>query len=76
MNTNLTGMFTLGWDDFGKGLVMAVLGAVLGFIYPLLVSHTPISWELVGYTAATAFVSYLLKNFFSNTQGQFGGIVG
>src|ERR1700677_244014 len=60
--------FSLIWADGLKGLVTAVLTAVLTVIYQALTT-TPvvINWGQVGIVGATAGVGYLIKNFFSNT---------
>lgn len=76
MNTkSLSGMFTLDWNDWGKGLVMAALGAALMVLQQEWTAHT-IVWATVFDAAGLAGVSYLVKNFFSNSKGQFLGRVG
>ena len=62
-------LFTLGWNDVGKGLLMAIIGAVLTIIYSQITSVNGIDWGTVGQVAITAGVGYLIKNFFSGTGG-------
>ena len=59
--------------DFWKGLVMAILTAVINSVYQLLSTATDFksfNWQFVGVSAATAFVAYIMKNFFSNSNGK------
>lgn len=57
LNLNLTDLF--------KGLIMAVIGAVLTTVYSV-INDPSIDWNLVWKAAAGAAVSYLLKNLFTN----------
>lgn len=75
MNISST-LFRLSKSDAVKGLVMAVIGAVISTIYQALVSNADISVSLIGYTAATAGLGYLVKNFFSDEDGKVFGVVG
>jgi VIT1/CCC1 family predicted Fe2+/Mn2+ transporter len=64
----------LNWADFGKGLIVAVITAILTFAYETLQAGTlfaPGSLKTVGIIALTAMISYLLKNLFTNSTGQF-----
>jgi len=72
----LNGILTLGWEDVGKGLLMAVLGAVLGVLYTMLNDNGTIVWATVEHAAELAGVTYLVKNFFENNNGSFLGVVG
>lgn len=66
MNTYITSAFgTLNKNDYLKGFVMAVIGAVLNFVYPVLVLNTVPSMTSTLYVAAIAGVGYLIKNFFT-----------
>lgn len=83
MNTN-TGMWKLTLSDFQKGLVMAVFIGILtpvAFIIQAPGFHlATANWYVIGDTAGTGalvgFVGYLVKNFLSNSEGQFLGKVG
>ncbi len=60
------GQFSLNWRDAGLGLVVAVITAALTAILDSINSGvTNINWKTVGIVAATAGISYLLKNFFT-----------
>ena len=64
----------LNWADFGKGALVAVLTAVLATLTTLLQTGTlfdKASLPVIGTAALTAFVAYLAKNLFTNSQGQF-----
>jgi drug/metabolite transporter (DMT)-like permease len=71
-----TGLLQLDQSDFIKGLVMAVLSAVLTTIYQAVLPATmgkPIEfqWNVIGAIALTTAIAYLLKNLFTNNQDQF-----
>jgi uncharacterized membrane protein YvlD (DUF360 family) len=73
-------LFSLNWKDLAKGVVMAALAAILLYFYQALTasgfSFTTIDWNALGQVGALAIVSYLLKNFFSTSDGKFAGLVG
>ena len=61
----------LNLADFGKGLLLAVLTSVLTIIYTTIQTGSLlIDWKLVGTTALTAGLSYVIKNLFTNSDGQ------
>jgi hypothetical protein len=63
----------LNWYDFGKGAVVAVLTAVLATLTTLLQTgklFDKASLPVIGTAALTAFIAYLGKNLFTNSQGQ------
>jgi uncharacterized MnhB-related membrane protein len=63
--TTSSGQFSLNYKDLLKGLVLAVISAVLTALLPLLqAGDFKLNWALIGTVAATTAVSYLLKNFF------------
>ena len=84
MTTNTSGMFSLNIKDVLKGLVMAVLSGVLLPLGAIL--QTPgfnilqANWSQVGSIAltgaVTGLIAYLIKNYFSNSQGAVLGKVG
>ncbi len=66
--------FRLGAHDLFKGLIVAVITALLTFIVSELKPETAIDLLLlkkIGFTAIIAAASYLLKNLFTNKQGDF-----
>ena len=59
--------------DLGKGLIVAVIGAVLTAVLAIVQSGTlPTLADLqkIGIVALTVGISYLLKNLFTNGDGQ------
>lgn len=67
------GIFKLGLADVGKGLVVAVLTAVA--MYLLSVLNAPgfdfatINWAEIARLALSSGLGYLVKNFFTDNQG-------
>jgi hypothetical protein len=64
---------TLNWQDLGKGAIVAVLTAVFATALSLLQAGTlfdKASLTLIGSAALTAFLGYITKNLFTNSQGQ------
>ena len=66
--------FNLNWADLGKGLLVAFLTALLGGILELLQAGTlPTPWvafQPILEVSLSAAVAYLLKNLFTNSEGQ------
>ena len=63
----------LNWNDFGKGAVVAVLTAVFATLTTLLQTgelFNKSSLPVIGTAAFTAFIAYLSKNLFTNSQNQ------
>ena len=70
MNSNF---LRLGTKDFIRGLVVAVIAVVLSGILPMLESGalpTIANLKAMGIAGLAAGVAYLLKNLFTNSQGQ------
>lgn len=73
-------MFKLHLVDVLKGAVAAAFGAAVTAIYQLVVACTTFSciagfnWQATAQAAALVGVSYLLKNFFSDENGNPLGI--
>lgn len=67
---------TLNLQDIGKGLLVAVITAVLGFLYELVkdkgIDITMADLQQVIAIVVLATISYLSKNFLTNSEGQFG----
>ena len=62
---------SLNWADFGKGLLVAVLSAVLGVVTTSLnAGSLTFDWKVIGTVALSAGLAYITKNFFSNSVGQ------
>ena len=66
-------MFSVGLRDILVGALLAVGGAVLVTVQGALSSGGAIDWMLVLKVAEGAFVSYVLKNFFSDAEGKIAG---
>ena len=64
----ISNRFSLIWNDFLKGAVVAAITAIIAALYTSF-STTPFAlhWQAIGIAAGTAFFGYLTKNFFSNT---------
>jgi len=66
-------MYSINWRDIGVGILLAVGGAVLVTIQGALTSGAEVDWNLVLKVAEAAFVTYVLKNFFSDENGKIAG---
>lgn len=66
----------LNWSDFGKGLLLAVFVAILGFVQQLLkekgLDITGEDLKSILTMAIDTAIAYLVKNLFTNSEGQFG----
>jgi hypothetical protein len=63
----------LNGQDFIKGIIVAGLVAVLGSLQTILEAGalpTGAEWITISKMAGAAIISYLLKNLFTNSQGQ------
>ncbi len=57
---------SLNWNDLGKGLLVAVGGAVIGAIETSIQAGSLVfNWKAIGAIALAAGLSYLGKNFFT-----------
>lgn len=69
-----TGLFSLGIADFAKGLIMAVIGAVIGLITATIEAGSlNFDWGAIGKGALLAALAYLTKNFLTSSTGEFLG---
>jgi hypothetical protein len=67
-----SGFLTLNTQDFIKGLIVAVLMSALQIVYATLSSGTfTFDWMAILQAGVTAGVAYLMKNLFTNQEGQF-----
>lgn len=69
----MPGLFKLDWKDLVKGAVVSVLASVLTIVLDILNAGTSLDWKVVGTVALTSFVSYLLKNLGTDSNGKLGG---
>lgn len=60
-------LFSLNWNDLGKGLIVAVGGALVGYLEGAATGGTllTLNWKTIGGVALAAGLSYLGKNFFT-----------
>ncbi len=65
-------MFSLNLQDAIKGIVVAVIGAVLTAIQTMLSNGGVIDWKQVGMIALTTLIAYLVKNYFSDSTKVLG----
>jgi hypothetical protein len=69
MNSTL---FTLDNKDFIKGLLVAVLSAVITILYNTIESGSlTFDWKAIGTMALTSALGYILKNLLTNSTGEF-----
>jgi len=62
-------LFSLDFKDLGKGLLVAIGGAVIAAIETSAQAGTlTFSWKTIGGAALAAGLSYLVKNFFTPAQ--------
>lgn len=75
-----TSLFTIGSGDVFKGLVTAVAAAIITTLYGVITqadfNFFQADWAIIGSdvlkVAVTAFMAYLMKNFFSSESGHRG----
>lgn len=63
---------SLNWRDLGKGLIVAVISAVLTYAWTAMEAGglTAIDWKVVGSTAVISAIGYLMKNLITNSEGE------
>lgn len=67
--TQTNQQYTLNWKDVARGLLMAVIGAVLTFLQTSFASGEVVfEWNKIFNVAIIAGVGYLLKNFFTPSE--------
>jgi hypothetical protein len=67
--TTTSKQYTLNLKDGLRGLLMAVLGAVLTALYPVVSGGSfDFNWKSIAAGAVTTAIAYLLKNFFTPTE--------
>lgn len=72
MKQFLSGFLKLNVKDFVKGLIIAVLAAVLQVILDTVSQGTlTFDWAAIGKLALSAAGVYLTKNLFTNSKGEF-----
>jgi len=70
-------IWKLGQNDFVKGLVLAVIVAILTTLLQLInkngLAITVAEWQLVATAAITSGLGYLLKNLATDENNKLGG---
>lgn len=60
----------LNAKDFIKGLVIAVITAVITILYDTVQTGSlTFDWKLISSTAITSALAYIMKNLFTNSNG-------
>lgn len=69
----MSNLFKLNFRDIAVGLLLAVGGAVLITVQNTISSNVALDWNVILKVAESTFLAYLLKNFFSDSQGKIAG---
>jgi len=64
-------LFSIHWRDLFKGLILATITAALTFVIGELQSGNPITLKKIEVAALVAFLSYIIKNFLTNSKDEF-----
>lgn len=65
-------LFKLNIEDLLKGLILTVLTSVITVIYNTVnAGSLTFDWQAIGITAITSGLAYLLKNYLTNSKGEF-----
>lgn len=65
-------LFSWNLRDFLKGLLVAVLGAVIGLVAATIEAGSlSFDWQAIGKAAMLATLTYLTKNFLTNSNDEF-----
>lgn len=69
-----SGFLNLNWTDLAKGLLVAVIGAILTAVYQAIeagtLAWTWAFWQPIVLAGLGAGIAYLIKNFFTNSQDE------
>ncbi len=76
-------MFSLNWGDFVKGLVTAIISAVIVTLYGVIsvsgFDFFSADWNVILHNVVNVgvvtFVSYMVKNFVTDNQGKVAGVL-
>jgi len=67
-----SGFGKLNVQDFFRGLIIAVLTALVTFLYNTMESGELVfNWKQIATTSLTAALAYIIKNYLSNSEGAF-----
>ena len=69
-------LFQLNWQDFGRGLVVAVITAILTALSTMInengLMFSAGDFQLIIQVGITAGIGYLIKNFSTNSANELG----
>lgn len=64
-------LFSLNIQDFFKGLVVAVISAVVTFLYNTMDSGEVVfNWKQIATISLTSALAYIIKNYLTNAEGK------
>lgn len=67
----LSKLFKINLLDLLKGVVIAIISAILGYLYESLSNGKIIRFKEIGVVSLTSFLAYITNRFFSNSKGQY-----
>lgn len=68
----LSSFLRINIRDFAKGIIIAMLGAVIGLITATIEQGSlTFDWPVIGKTALLAALTYLTKNLLTNNKDEF-----
>lgn len=67
----LSKLFKINLLDLLKGIVIAIISAILGYLYESLSNGKIIRFREIGVVSLTSFLAYITNRFFSNSKGQY-----
>ena len=67
----LSKLFKINLLDLLKGIVIAIISAILGYLYESLSNGKIIRFREIGVVSLTSFLGYITNRFFSNSKGQY-----
>ncbi|MDR3551238.1 MAG: hypothetical protein P4L31_07535 [Candidatus Babeliales bacterium] len=69
MKTITSSLFSLDWKDGAKGLLMAIIGAIISVVTASInAGNFNITWAAIWHGAVVAGFAYLTKNFFTESK--------
>lgn len=72
----ISNLFSLNGADVVKGIIMAFLGGAVTALYQALSTNMAVSLESVATVGLITALSYIIKNFFSDSEGRVLGKLG
>lgn len=76
----MNGLLQLSKNDFIKGLVLAIIVAVLTWLMQVVGSDTfqfsSVDWSQIAKVAVTSGIGYILKNLLTTNDGKVLGAIG